>query len=295
MLDHLYFCNFCRTKIEKIELVQFVEEHSDRGFCSEKCIMDFYRPYMNALEEEESLFRHELNLANEEELLEYLASDHHMQAALSYPSEIWVYLDDLDQTFYTHILKIDEGNAYFIIICSYVENGPSFVFYRTATVSLDLLSKYKRGDLRSDIIEGQVRKNDQNLSKDLKIPTEVLEEVELKKSHLLAEMLNIRKEIDISFEKFYLYDSYMGQSFEFPDEIYEYRDDDGDKLHIYLKSIKSDENSFYYIVINFAYEYLSEDGLNKLVLIPIIGFPTIDKDIYTHYCLGNKLNQTLKN
>jgi YHS domain-containing protein len=130
MIKTLFFCEYCRKHLLDVNEIHFVEDQSDRGFCSEKCILEFYRPYMLAFEDEESQFRSSLRLPPEESHSDVLASDHYLQLALKNPSEVWQIENDLNQRFYTHILEFSlNGEVYYmILICSYIDGAPSFVF-----------------------------------------------------------------------------------------------------------------------------------------------------------------------
>ncbi len=283
LLESLYFCECCRKRITEVTEIHYVEENSDRGFCSDKCIMDFYRPFLDALEAEELEFRKSLNIENEDPYLEITSSQNYLQQALKRPSEIWITTNDLDQNFYTHILKVQhkQKNIYFVLVCSYVEQEAAFVFYRMCTQHIELVKKYQRQmPYKEESGEVQVAAN---------VPSEIFETIELKKSTLLAEMLTSRSMHDIAFEDFPSYEEYFQKTLEDPDEVFEKNDEDGDPIHTYIKSFKMGDESFFYIVVGLYFE--AEESM----VIPIISFPSVDKKIYPHYAVGNKIINKLKN
>ena len=106
LLKSLYFCEACRKRILDVSDIHYVEENSDRGFCSDKRIMDFYKPFLDVLEEEEIQFRKQLGIENEDPFLEITSSQNYLKQALKRPQEIWVSTNDLEQNFYTHILSL---------------------------------------------------------------------------------------------------------------------------------------------------------------------------------------------
>lgn len=292
MIKKLFFCESCRTQIADVEEIHYIEENSDRGFCSEKCIMDFYRPYMSLLEKEETQLRSDLALTSEEDYLDISANDHYLQMALSHPHEVWVSVDDIGQRFYTHIIEVnrDGEKIYFIIICSYVEGGPSFVYYRLATKYEEILNKYRRDDKYDEKFEEQAQaQNDLN---QFQIPPEVIETMERKKSHLLSELMMNIKPHDIAIEEYVHYDQYMETTINDPDEIYSIEDEEGDELCTYIKSYKLNENTFFYIAIVYPFE---SEELGQKVYLPIMGFPSVDEEVYKIYASGKKLNDSLKN
>lgn len=286
MIKTLYFCENCRKKIDDVSELHYIEDNSDRGFCSDTCIMEFYRPYLNWLEKEEIKLRKDLNIEQETPFLDITADQKILQKALKNPSEVWVLTNDIDQSFYTHILKIHRESQviYYILVCSYIDGGPSFVFYRTATTHIELVDRYRRE------FEYQEYSEQKELGE--KIPSEFFELVEHKKSSLLAQMLQERSIHDISFEDFIHYDDYLKQTIEAPDEVFENEDQEGDTLLTYIKTfhLAEDDLNFFYIVIGMNYE--SED---QVYLIPIIGFPSVDKKLYPTYAKGTKTLNKLKN
>ena len=289
MIENLYYCEHCREQIVDLKDIQFVEENSDRGFCSEKCIMDFYRPYMLGLEKEEYEFRKKLKLGQEDEYLDIIGNNHYLELALNQPHEVWHLENDLGQSFYTHILKVKSNDldVFFILICTHVDDSPSFVFYRLATSFKQLVHYYRR---QKPIDSETIQEGEEPL--DFEVPSEVLESLEGKKSVLLAEMMQVRSDHDIPFEQFLEFNQFLDSTMEDPDEIYEYEDMEGDLIHVLIKSYKKMETSFFYIVIAMPYRL---DQTNHLALLPILGFPSIDENLYPNYTKGVKLNSTLKN
>lgn len=289
MIKELYFCENCRKKLDDLSQIHFVEENSDRGFCSEECILSFYRPFMQELEKEESLVRRKYNLPENEGHNEILGSEHYLNLALSNPHEVWVVENELEQKFYTHILDItvDSHIFHFILICTYVDNSPSFVFYRTLTCSDEIVRYYQRDKQITN--ETDVKNNDSK--NQFEIPEEILEEIELKKSTFLAHILQLRSDEDISLEDFYNYDNYLESTLSDPDEIYEYIDEDQEVLKIYLKSYVIEGNSFFYVAVLMSVE----DETHVELSLPILGFPSSDQNLYKYFATGKRLNVTLAN
>ena len=191
-----------------------------------------------------------------------------------------------------HLLNIkqEDKNLIFVTICSYIESGPSFVYYRTVTEFKALVQKYRRDHF---VEEGDVLPVvNKEEPVDIELPADIMDSLDLKKSTFLAELMLHRKDEDIQFEQFHLYDEYLSQTLEKPDEIYEFVDEEGDSLNTYIKSFKLDSKAFYYVVICYPYTIIEE---NKKALLPILTFPSIDNELYPLYAKGNKLNNQLKN
>ena len=63
----------------------------------------------------------------------------------------------------------------------------------------------------------------------------------------MARVLETRKEADVPFEEFPLYQQYLSQTMNDPDEIYELKDSEGDQYYSYIKTFEKNGESFYYI------------------------------------------------
>jgi hypothetical protein len=290
MIKKLYFCESCRSSVEDVTTLQFVEENSDRGFCSEKCILNFYRPYMMEFENEEDSLRETLGFQHEDQYLDITSNTHYLNTVLTRPEEVWVFENELGQKFYTHILSINNSGEeiYFIVTCSYVDGSPAFVFYRTVTQFPELVNKYRRED--SVEVDEVVSETFHDGQEDVDVPSEILKSLELKKSTMLANLLSVKKDNDIPFEEFPSYDPYLDETLESPDDVYEYEDDEGDVINTFIKSYCIDKLSFFFVVV--TQQYKTEKDIS---IVPILGFPSTDNEIYTHFATGKKINETLKN
>lgn len=296
-MNELFFCESCRTQLAQASELHYVEDNSDRGFCSETCILNFYRPYMGAFEQEEASFRKQLALEEKNLPPQLLESDQYLQSSLDKPSEIYFNESEIGQVFYTHITELlfQNESYYSALIVSYVDSAPSFVFYRTLTQSQSLLNLYRRGELMTDILlEDHVDIDSEDLeSSEFKMTEDLMEEVESKKSMILADMLIKRSDDDIDFEQFIEYDEYLEKTLQSPDEIYEFRDDHGDILYTNIKSFRKLEQSFFYIVLTLPHKISSEK--ESTIQVPIIGFPSNDEKLYPQYAQGRLINEKLRN
>lgn len=286
-MNTLAFCTNCRKEIEDLEGLLFVEENSDRGFCSEDCIHEFYSSYLKAFEKLETQYRNDLELSFEDEYDDIISNEHFLNKVLSFPDFVYCWVDRLEKPFYIHFLKLDsESQLYFVAICSYVENQPSFVFYRFVTSHIQLVEKFKIGEEYDG-----TKKVEESVKEQQEIPSEVLEEVEQKKSQLLAEFMVERKVGDIPFEDFANYDSYFEKVFALPDEVYEFEDEAGDSLNVLIKSFQLGDVAFFYAVI--AYPYILSE--KQVHYIPIIGIPSVDEELYMKFSKGKRLDGFISN
>ena len=298
MTKKLYFCAACRKKISKIEELLFVEE-SNRGFCCEDCIVDFYSPYMEFFDKEESNLREQLGINISEVDISLYQDRELFEQVLYKPDEVWVDRSELNEKYYTHIYKI-KNNSYFILICSYYENEPAFVYFKTITKSLELIKLYRKSEKidteveRTDDFQGHNSEKDEEVEvlDEVQLPAELIEDIELKKSEHLALLLERRKESDIDFEKYPLYDDYLSLTLEDPDDEFHGKDEAGDHIISFIKSFKKDEKAFFYIAICLQVDI---PGTDEMALLPVLSFPSDDDDLYTFYAVGDRKNNRITN
>jgi hypothetical protein len=298
MTKKLYFCTACRKNINKIEELLFVEE-SNRGFCSEDCIVDFYSPYMEYFDNQEVKQREKLGLNISEVDINLYQNKELFEYVLYTPDEVWLDRSDLNENYYTHIYKL-ENNAYFILICSYYESEPAFVYFKTITKSLELLKLYRTNEK----IDTQINKSDDfhghhsekheevEVLDEVQLPAELIEDIELKKSEHLALLLERRKETDIDFEQYPLYDDYLSLTLEDPDDEFHGEDEAGDHIITSIKSFKKDNRAFFYIAICLQVDI---PGTDEMALLPVLSFPSDDDDLYTFYAVGDRKNNRITN
>jgi hypothetical protein len=245
---------------------------------------------MMAFENEEDELRESLGYQLEDQYLDITSNHHYLNTVLSRPEEVWTFENELGQKFYTHILSInnDGEQIFFIVTCSYVDSAPSFVYYRTVTQFTELVNKYRREDMVE--VDEVIAETFNDGEVDIDISSEVLKALELKKSVILADLLGIRKGSDIAFEEFASYDKYLDDTLESADDVYEYEDDEGDIINTFIKSFCIDKVSFFFVVVTQQYTIEKE-----ISILPILGFPSTDNEMYTHFATGKKINETLKN
>lgn len=310
MSKNLYLCTHCRAKIPKIEKALYVDQSTNRPFCSEKCIMEFHAPYMESFEREELEERQALGLTSESELDELYHRHDLFQKALNGPDEVWFRRNPLGEEYHTHIARLKEGgeSLFYILVCSYFDDAPSFVYFKCLTKSQDLADFYKDGEPKNfsgiaptlDIpaaeaeVEGAADKGEkQDPVAEVEIPQQALEDLELKKSEYLAGLLETRQDEDIPFEDFTRYDEFLPLTIDDPDEIFAKEDDDGDHVRTYIKSFQAFGEAFFYVVVCMKVSIKQPE--DHEALLPVISFPSTDQDLYKNFAVGERISSMLKN
>lgn len=283
-LVHPYVCNECKKVIDEASDLLFVEEGSSRGFCSEECIEDFYTPYMNFFEKKVLDIRTELNLVDE--VVENFDNDQLLvDEVAANPDQIYKSQNELKEEIYIYI-KYHHG-FYSVVICTVFNETPSFIFSLVKTKSKRLVEALTFGeqqDIRTMAISEEAIVED----------TQFIELLESKKSHLLGDILSQRKDSDIPFEDFNLYDSYLEETLTNPDEIFEKKDREGDRLTHFLKSfVDKKYGSFFYVVIGMKKVTNQESG--EELFYPILSFPTNDMGLFKDFRVGERIHGLIKN
>ncbi len=285
-----YLCAHCHHVIDDIEKLLFVEEASNRGFCSESCIENFYTSLFSWYENQEKNLRDEFNLINED--CPFMINDPGLiDKLLSFPDEIWCLRNDLGEEIYSFIGKYQDqsGNSYFLLsLCLLYDKRPSFILMTSCTRSKKLVDQFKIGE-KIENVEMFLKESKEEM---IEVDGGPAAEMESKKSGLLAEILERRSPADIPFESFSLYDTFFEGTVEAPDETYSYIDDEGDKIYIYIKAHDKDGVSFFYFVISMNFNGHAKENVEPL--LPILSFPSVDPDLYRFYCKGKKLTGSLK-
>lgn len=296
-IDKIYYCNHCKNFLGELEELLFVEEGTSKGFCSEDCIEKFYQHLVDHFENLDKEYRKELGLS-EESCLKFVGKPKLMEMVLSSPNEIWHTSNEIQEEYFSFIRKVTqkgEDPFYLIIICLIYDNKPSFILSATATRDNALIDKY-RGEKKLDnnmVSTGEELGDVEEGFQTVEIEEELLEAIELKKSQLLANLLEERSPSDIPFERFNMYDEFIEDTLQQPDEVYKDTDEEGDIILTYIKAHELNGISFYYFCVCMKYEKALKEGIETL--LPIITFPSLDGEIYDIYKRGVKVTGPLKN
>lgn len=282
MFENLLFCTQCDLPVDDIENMHFIDDKSNKGFCSAECITQHYNSISHRLKLEELTIRSELGIEVEPWKV---ISDDLDNLVLYHPLEKRKYINHIGDRYFIHI-ALNDG-VYLIYICSHFNDDVSYIFHKVRTRSQKMLSRYRIGENINR--SSQLEQEEEKISDHFEVEPEILEELELRKSTALADLLSMRSDDDISFEEFIDYESYLSSTLEGPDEIF---DDSEDELSTYIKSFKRDDFSFFYVVVCWKSPQVKD---NHQLLLPIIAFPSIDQDLYKHYAVGERTNKIVKN
>ncbi|MDD4974799.1 MAG: hypothetical protein PHY93_10640 [Bacteriovorax sp.] len=289
----LYYCTECKAILPSLDKLLFVEEKSTKGFCSEACIEDFYIPLIRHFESIELNMRK--NLGIEEEKINFNFSDKQLvDEVLSSFDEVWKVSNELDEEIFTYIKHYDKFSG--VVICKVYSGEASFVFLSTTTRSRQFLAEIRTGEKvnnKEQSAEGEFPKEfSEDFSED---DFNFMQLLENKKSVLLAELLVKRKDDDIPFEDFMLYESCFPETLETPDEVFESRDKEGDTFIVYIKSYIKERENFFYIISCLKRKDKENEDSPDVSVFPVLAFPTNDLDLYSEFRTGKRIAGHLNN
>jgi len=287
--------------MDHLDDLLFIDEQSQKGFCSEECIEDFYFPLIKHFEMIEHSLRRKHNLTNEVPAGTIIESDM-VEATLESPSEVFRQTNELNETFYNFIKHYNDFSV--VVVSSVYRKEASFVFLATKTKSQALVMEFRYGEMMS---EWGVKEEDaeDEISVELE-PDEVfvndhdeqddedmvfIQLLESKKSNLLAEILMNRKDSDIPFEDYTGYESCFQETLDLPDEVFEKKDKEGDMIFTYIKAFSRGSETFYYIVTCLK-RIMEGENVN---VYPILALPTRDMEMCQEFRGGTKLSGPRKN
>lgn len=296
----LYYCFECKKIVNDFNRLFFLDEHSPKAFCSEECIEDFHLPLVKHFAREEVFLREKYSLINEKIQLE--VTRNLVDDILLRPDEVYRFANELGESFY-HVIK-NAGKDSVVVICSLFRGEVSYIFGSLVTQSQTLMNEYRQGE-NIDLSSWMTHKNsspveksessDENDNVDENEDLAFLQLLENKKSSLLALLLEGRKDEDIAIESFIDYDFCFQETLDHPDEVFEYKDKEGDVFFHYIKNYglgERKEDNFFYIVVCLKRKM---EGARETMVYPVLGMPTNDMSLVHQFCVGKQISGPLKN
>lgn len=257
---------------------QSVEIDAAKGlvFSSEQELFDFFRPHIQAIENEVASHRKPEDIAAEsfgeyEELLGQVIED---------PDEIWeeaISVGGIPITsFIGHYLTDQEGDTegvYYVALAYTVDQSPRFVFSHFPSRNLDLVNNYRRGDLVFDRVIQEVSLG--------AMEGDALSEGDDLAVGLYKAMLVLRSAQDIKEAQFKDHSDKREPTIEDPDEIWRSHDLNGNTLVSFVKQF-DDSAGVWYIAVTVEDTASSSHAL-------LFSFPTNDLQLVDRYRHGENL------
>lgn len=295
LLGHI--CCYCEVDLRSEDKALFVEEDVGRIFCSEDCIVNYFRPEIERLESEyfNLIPKHELSEDDREKLI------HLRYECLENPDEIWREKTITGDNRFCLISEFNHGTiaVWCVCISLFLKGEPSFLYLSFMTNSTSLIDYYRRGERMEWVV---------NENKEMELSSEVDDELEedtklevngsqfidgladpwTDSETLRAKNLQERVASDIQLKDFHKHNEKLHATLQDPDEVWVIESQDESPLAFYhfLKLYKTSsdkkENGLWYIVI--ARE--SENDEEQLEIIDC--FPTRDYSMADRYRVGRQ-------
>ncbi len=275
-LEKLYWCSYCAKQAKNLHEFLKVDEVPARIFCCEECALSFYSPLIGHIKEEEKKVRAELALR------ESNLEGRHFEAslvedAMASADEQWFFnFNDFDKI---HFFLKKQNNYFMLVAGITVENEVAMILHVTATQSEALIKHFKQTQQKKS---EQFSREDESMLQNQLAP-ELMDKIGNKKSVLLATLLENRSEEDIPFEQYHHYDDFLMQTLQEPEELYEYVDDENDRIMVFIKNFAKGTGAFFYLAI-----CLKDESTGKGMALPILAFPTVDGNLIQLYKQGEK-------
>ncbi len=268
------FCQNCRKVMQGDDKIVYVEEGSNRFFCSEKCIREYYDPvsehYRAALAE----LRDPHDIAD----TDFPKYESYGPLCLSNPDEIWVDTSEHGETFFYFIgnYSNESGKFAYVVMCFCLELEPTYILMAFPTRDKKLLAGFRRGK-KIDPEEVEMEAAEQE------IPTQIQEDLLANQGKALEEeMLRHRQKDDVPASEFDDYSHLLEQTIEAPDEVWELQDEKESPI---LTLISQPEESLYYVVICTFEPGAIGEGAQESWRV-IFNFPTKDQSLVQRYRRG---------
>jgi hypothetical protein len=268
------FCQSCRKHMGSDEQIVYVEENSNRFFCSEKCIRDYYDPIAEFYKKAHFIMRDAHDIP-ESDFAKY---ESYAPLALNSPDEVWCDANEQGETHYFfHKNFMDEGGAFsYVIMCFCLELEPTYMILAFPTRDRKLSDEYRRG---KKLDMSPLNEEVESVQPEARGALE--EELLSNQSNAVEEeMLRWRSKDDISVDEFDDYAHLLDESIESPNEVWELQDAQGATL---LSMITQHDDGVTYIVIC-RNDQKSEAQESWQVLY---SFPTKDAKLVERYRRGN--------
>ncbi len=243
-----------------------IDESKGLVFESEAALYTHFQSDISALESEFLSLRQEDDIV-ESEFEKY---DAQLDRLLDDPDEVWE--DGSGSRKFIYVRRFDKDVSH-IAVCYLTESTPSFVYLHFPTQDLELVERYRRGQLvfqRSSVdaplgaIEGDALNEGDELA-----------------TGLYKAMMLVRSDKDIPELEFPDYSTHREATLEDADEIWRNSDSLGNVLVSFIKELGEDGEEFYVVVT-------IEDAPSGSHAL-LFSFPSRDKSLVDRYRHGENL------
>lgn len=253
-----------------------IDEGNGLVFKTEDELLSHFKKDIEALESHYHSHRSQKDIA-EKDAENY---EEYLEPTLNQPDEIWKNHSLIDGATPSVYIKVFEGETedddfYYVAVTYLTEEIPSFIFLHFPTNDLDLVERYRAGEL--------VYSRKQSEAPEGAVEGDALMEGDEFANGLYEAMLLLRSSKDIVEGDFASYANLREETIEQADEIWRKPDSLGNILVYFIKDFSDEEmNNLHYIVVT-----VEEPGTNSHALL--FSFPTTDSSLLERYRQGENL------
>lgn len=261
-----------RKKNQPEEIV--IDRESGLVFSSEAELYAHFKKFVDAIEAEYQENVGDDDIAEEE----VKRLDKQLDLTLEEPAEIWHDEKTFSEFPIFHFIRPLENVEAFHVAVTYVsaDDEPTFIFFHFVTRDLDLVEKFRRGDLVYDLAFEEVGFG--------ALEGDSLSDGDPFAMGLFISMLKVRADSDVSYAEFQkIGDELREDTIENADEIWRNTDSHGNNVVTFIKEFEE------YEVSNLYYLAVTLEDPNTQVHTLIFSFPTNDETLVERYRHGENL------
>lgn len=254
-----------------------IDRSAGMVFKSEKDMLDFFAPQIERIESDHQKWLKESKADSDmSEAVDSVEAE--LDLTLEEPQEIWHDPKTFTEFPIFHFIRPLEDIEAYQVAVSYVsaEDEPTFMFLHFVTKDLDLVNKYRRGELIYDRAFEEVGFG--------ALEGDALSEGDPLAMGLFIAMLKLRSDKDVAYDDFQKWgDELREDTIENADEIWRNADLTGNQIVTFIKEFADHEvRDMHYIAVT------QEDPASKVHSL-LFSFPTSDEGLVDRYRHGENL------
>lgn len=266
------------TSRSKVRSKIIIDQAAGLVFKNEKDLFAFFQPEIDALETEYQAWSGGASMEPELEKISGFSVENELEETLESPQEIWHDQKSFEKFAIYHFIRPMEELDAFHVAVTYVssEDEPTFIFLHFFTRDLELVSKYRRGDLVYDRAFEEVGFG--------ALEGDSLTEGDPLAMGLFISMLKVRSEKDVAHEQFAeMGEQYRETTIESADEIWKHTDINGNEIVTFIKEFPDSG------VADLNYVAVTQEDPATHVHSLLFSFPTNDPSLLDRYRQGENL------
>lgn len=251
-----------------------IDEPHGLIFQSEDEMYDHFLPQIHSLEKEYFTYRRDEDIQERD----FSAYEELLNQVLDDPDEIWEDATTIHgfnvRTYVGHYTSGDE-QVYYVALAYATGEVPTFVYLHFPSNDIDLVDRFRRGNLIYDRILKEVEAG--------AVEGDALSEGDHLAVGLYRAMLTLRSEKDVAEAEFKNFEEHRERTIEEADEIWRSNDLNGNTLVTFIKEFPDEaRKDLHYIVVTIEDTASSSHAL-------LFSFPTADPTLIGRYRHGENL------